>query len=68
MNLLQLASINTSKLSESEREEGEARLTLKKCWEALQSMKNGKSPENHGLTKEFYVCFLRRLHLPFLNH
>ena len=53
-----LASINTPKLSESEREEGEGRLTLHKCWEALQSMKNGKSPGNDGLTKEFYVCFV----------
>ena len=52
-----LASINVPKLSESEREDCEGRLTLQKCWETLQSMKNGKSPGNHGLTKEFYVCF-----------
>ena len=60
-----LASINMPKLSESEREECEG---MQKSWEAIQSMKNGKSPGNYGLTKEFYVCFLRRLHLLSLNH
>ena len=55
------------KLSESEREEGEGRLTLKKCWEALQSMKNGKSPGNDGLTNEFYVCFFEEVAPPLLK-
>ena len=62
-----LASINMPKLPESEREEGEGRLTLKKCWEALQSMKNGKSPGNDGLTKEFYVCFFEEVAPPLLK-
>ena len=62
-----LASINTPKLSESERKEGEGRLTLQKCWEALQSMKNGKSPGNDGLTKEFYVCFFEEVAPPLLK-
>ena len=30
-------------------------------------MKNGKSPGNDGLTKEFYVGFFKRLHLPSLK-
>ena len=56
-----LASINMPKLSESEREESEGMLTLKKCWEALQSMKNEKSPGNDRLTKEFNVCFFEEV-------
>ena len=52
-----LASINTPKLSEVEKESCEGRLTLQNCWDALITMKNGKSPGNDGLTKEFYVCF-----------
>ena len=52
------AAINMPKLSESEREGCEVRLTLQKCWETLQSMKNGTSQGNDGLSKEFYVCFL----------
>ena len=55
------------KLSESEREEGEGRLTLKNCWEALQSMKNGKSSGNDGLTKEFYVCVFEEVAPSFLK-
>ena len=30
---------------------------MQNCWEALVSMKDGKSPGNDGLTKEFFVCF-----------
>ena len=33
----------------------ENKLTLNECWEALNSMKNEKSPDNDGFTKEFYV-------------
>ena len=36
-------------------------LTKKECWEALNAMKNGKSPGNDGLTKEFYVCFFNEI-------
>ena len=49
------------------REKCDGRLTLQKCWEALQSMTNGKSPENDGLTKEFYVCFSEDPAPPFLK-
>ena len=30
-------------------------------------MKNGKSPGNDGLIKEFYVCFLNEIFNYFLN-
>ena len=36
-------------------------LTKKECWEALNAMKNGKSPGNDGLTKEFYMCFFNEI-------
>ena len=33
----------------------------KECWDALQRMKNDKSPGSDGLTKEFYVCFFNEV-------
>ena len=56
-----LSKINAPKLSESDRSICEDKLTLNECWLALSSMKNGKSPGNDGLTKEFYVCFFEEL-------
>ena len=50
-----------TKLSEAERNSCEGLLTKKECWEALNEMKNGKSPGNDGLTKEFYMCFFNQL-------
>ena len=42
-------------------------LTKRECWEVLTSMKNGKSPGNDGLTKEFYVCFFNEIFNYLLN-
>ena len=56
-----ISKLNAPKLSESDRSICEGKLTLNECWLALSSMKNGKSPGNDGLTKEFYVCFLEEL-------
>ena len=53
-----LRNINIPKLQDNDIERCEGKLTLKECWEALNSMKNNKSPGNDGFTKEFYVCFL----------
>ena len=36
-------------------------LQKKECWEALNEMKNGKSPGKDGLTKEFYMCFYNEI-------
>ena len=36
-------------------------LQKKECWETLNEMKNGKSPGNDGLTKEFYMCFFNEI-------
>ena len=44
-------------LTEDEKSLFERKLTINECWEALNSMKNGKSPGNDGFTKEFYVSF-----------
>ena len=58
-----LSKLNAPKLSESDRSICEGKLTLNQCWLALSSMKNGKSPGNDGLTKEFHVCFFEELGL-----
>ena len=57
-----LTKISTPKLSENDKAICEYKLTLQNIWEALNSMKNGKTPGNDGLTKEFYVFwfFLKR--------
>ena len=53
-----LGNINTPKLQDNDIKRCERKLTLKECWEALNSMKNNKSLGNDGFTKEFYVCLL----------
>ena len=66
-----LAKISTPQLSENDKAICEGKLTLQNIWEALNSMKNGKTPGNDGLTKEFYVCFfeeMRSLLLKSLIH
>ena len=66
-----LRSFNLPQISSCECESCEGLLTRKECWEALQSMKNGKSPENDGLTKEFYVSFFNEISpllIDVLNH
>ena len=52
-----LSCINIPSLSQVESDSCEGLLTKRECWEALSLMKNGKSPGNDGLTKEFYACF-----------
>ena len=56
-----LSKLSTPKLSEDEKGLCEGKLTLNECWNALSSMKNGKSPGNDGFTKEFYVTFFGEL-------
>ena len=52
-----LSTFSIPKLSQSESDSCEGLFNKRECWEALSSMKNGKSPGNDGLTREFYVCF-----------
>ena len=54
-----LKSINAPKLSETDKETCEGKLTVQSCWNALNSMKSGKSPSKDGLTKEFCTYFFR---------
>ena len=66
-----LAKVSTPQLSENDKAICEGKLTLQNIWEALNSMKNGKTPGNDGPTKEFYVCFFEEmgsLLLKSLNH
>ena len=62
-----LHTVNIPKLTESEKDSCEGRLTKKEIWEALNSMANNKSPGNDGLSKEFYVCFFNKIHTYLLN-
>ena len=62
-----LHTLNIPQLSEAERVSCEGSLTKRECWEALISMKNGKSPGNDGLTEEFYVCFFNVIFNYLLN-
>ena len=59
--------MNIPKLKVSERDSCKGRLTKKEIQEALNSMANNKSPENDGLSKEFYVCFFNEIHTYLLN-
>ena len=52
------------KPKDSEREVCDGLITRKECWDALNAMKNGKSPGSDGLTKEFSVCFFNELCSP----
>ena len=45
------------KLKDSEREVCEGLITRKECWDALNAMKNGKSPGNDGLAKALCLLF-----------
>ena len=62
-----LKNIDTPKLQDNDIGCCEEKLTPKECWEALNSMKNDKSPGNDGFTKKFYVCFLGDLGLIWLK-
>ena len=56
-----LSRLHIPRLSKADFDSCEGMLTKKECWEALNAMKNGKSPGNDGLTKEFYVCFFNKI-------
>ena len=45
------------KLSDEMRSTCEGRLSVKECFDCLQSFQNNKSPGNDGLTMEFYKTF-----------
>ena len=55
------------KLKDIEREVCEGLLTREECWDALNAMKNSKSPGNDSLTKEIYVCFFSEICSPSID-
>ena len=55
------------RVKDSEWEMCEGFITRKECWDILNAMKNGKSPGNDGLTKEFYVCFSNEICSPSID-
>ena len=48
-----IASINTPKLSDTDKLSCEGKLTLQNCWDALSLMESGKTLGSDGFTKEF---------------
>ena len=46
-----------TKVTEEAKEICEGKLSLKECFNCLQSFENNKSPGNDGLTAEFYKTF-----------
>ena len=56
-----LYDLNVPKLSPEAMASSEGKLTVKECWNALDSMGNNKSPGNDGFTKEFYLAFFNVL-------
>ena len=56
-----LYDLNITKLSHEAMTSCEGKLTVKECWNALDSMGNNKSPGNDGFTKEFYLAFFNDL-------
>ena len=62
-----MKTVNFPRLTDDECRLCEGELTKRKCWEALQTMGNNKSPGNDGLSKELYVCFFNEIHLYLLQ-
>ena len=56
-----LSRFQIPRLSKTDCNSCKGMLTKQECWRALNAMKNGKSPGNDGLTKEFYVCFFKEI-------
>ena len=57
-----LKTLNLPRLTDDKSRLCEGELTKRECWEALQTMRDNKSPGNDGLSKEFYVCFFKEIH------
>ena len=61
-----LNTISFPKLTKEKSETLDGGITEKELLIALQSMENNKSPENDGLTKEFYIPFLNEVKVSLL--
>ena len=56
-----LYDLNIPKLSHEAKTSCEGKLTVKECWNVLDSMGNNKLTGNDGFTKEFYLAFFNDL-------
>ena len=52
-----LRNINTNMLTDEQRELSDNKITTSKYLEALKSFQKNKTPDNDGLTVEFYLGF-----------
>ena len=52
-----LSTVNTSKLTDEQRDSIDKQLTMSECFTALKTFKKNKTPGNDGLTVEFYLAF-----------
>jgi len=49
--------VNTSKLTDEQRDSIDEQLTMSECFAALITFKKNKTPGNDGFTVEFYLAF-----------
>ena len=52
-----LSTMNTSKLTDKQRDLIDKELTISECFTALKTFQKNKTPGNDGLTVEFYLAF-----------
>ena len=52
-----LSTMNTSKLTDEQRDLIDKQLTISECFTALKTFQKNKTPGNDGLTVEFYLAF-----------
>ena len=62
-----LESLPVPKLQKEQVIKCEGEITEPELLKSLKSMKNDKSPGNHGLTKGFYETFWEEIETPFSN-
>ena len=62
-----LDNLPVPKLQDKQVIKCEGEITESELLKSLKSMKNDKSPGNHGLTKGFYETFLEEIKTPFSN-
>jgi len=70
-NHLSMQGTEIPKLSYDMRNIFEGKLSVKECFDCLQSFENNKSPGNDGLTVEFYTTFwnsIGNLLVDYLNY
>ena len=62
-----LQSITSPSVTNYKKAVCDSDLTDKELLDALKGIPNNKSPDNGGLTKEFYQAFWDELKDPFIN-